>query len=336
MLGLYSKLKIGVVGFAITSTAYGQTINQKIGSLSDNEGTSRTRVQLGADSEMPLYHKAMSAAAASVTLTEDKLAFADPEDANLQKITMINRSVSASISQTWDRISDTRILTSFSTDGETTARTYGVGASQWYLHETLRFSFDLSRTTIDKLPENYLDYDSQEIFLPSVVTATGGTIGVRHLATPTTIVDYSVSQIVADDRPASFSGSVGAKQFIPKIHAAVHGTLTRSFNKGRIGKNTNYGQVDAWIGETAYLQELWQGALSKIGYRYYREVEITRAYEDKIQLGSDALSLGLSQDIDAKNLGMKDKLTMDVGYSRYQSNTNIRADSYEAGLTTRF
>lgn len=260
----------------VAATAQAHSVKQELGRYEDTEGRTRQRASFGLNADVPNYGPQMSAASLAVNVTRDATVENDPEDENLI-LNGVNQAWSLTATQTWQKITDTRVLSSFSQTGESTARTYGAGASQWLFHESLRLDFDVSRTMIDRPPAAYLDYDSEEVLLPSVVTNTGFSVGVRHLATPTTIMDYTASEVVSEDRPPAYTGGVAGRQFIPPTKSAIHVSVARSYNRGAISRNTSYGQVDAWIGEAAFLQEMWSGAHSRVGYRQYREIEVTKS-----------------------------------------------------------
>jgi hypothetical protein len=162
-------------------------------------------------------------------------------------------------------------------------------------------------------------------------------IGVRHLATPTTIVDYGLSQVAADNRPHANSGSIGVRQFVPPVEGAVQITGTRSYNRGYVTTDSTYGQVDAWIGEVAWLQTIAPGGKCRVGYRYYREDETTRAFENEQVFGSDTMSVGLSQDVPKEAVdSLPTPVTLELAYARYLTNAGISASSYEFGVSARF
>ena len=79
----------------------------------------------------------------------------------------------------------------------------------------------------------------------------------------------------------------------------------------------------------------------RVGYRQYREDEVTRAERNEYFMGSDMVSCGLSHDI---SFGSSDKnpISIDASYASYRTNeidprgTKIRAQTYEMGATARF
>ena len=109
------------------------------------------------------------------------------------------------------------------------------------------------------------------------------------------------------------------KQAVPALGGAVHlkgnrfinngsvgvgsspSALGRSFSSGqrvfgekKLTTETNFGDVTALELEGSYLQALWNNGMGRVSYRYYREDEITRAYQDELVYGSDTVTVGLS------------------------------------------
>jgi hypothetical protein len=249
----------------------------------------------------------------------------------------VMQTASLQASQTWARTSDTRQVLTFASDGVVTFRNGGIGASHWLFHETVRIGVDLLRMTVEQPEYRILDFDSQEIGIPPLVTSSGTTVTVRHLATPTMIMDYTAQWILADNRPPMTSWGVAARQFIPLVQGALHGGATRAMNRGTLTLDTTYGQVDAWILDGAYLQTLGRRTHAKLGYRFYREDETTRVYADELTIGTDRLVLALSHDIPKGTMeNVAVPLTIEGAVSRYLTNTQLVARSFEVGVTGRF
>ncbi len=327
----------------LASQAHAHSIKQKVAGYNDTDGRSRERVsydmtvQGGTSSALNMTDSSYGLVLQNDSLKNDSMRD-DQYDRDIYGSSYrTNQSVSASATQTWDRLTETRVLTAYATDHEVKSRTWSVGLSQWIWHETIRLAFDLSRTLIDQPLYQILDFDSEEVGNPTIASSTGATVSARHLASSTTIVDYSIGHIATDNRPDSNSASVAVRQFLPPMDGAVHGGVTRAYNRGYVTTATNYGQVDAWIYDLAYLQNLWPGAHARLGYRYYKEDQTTRAYGDDTVLGSDTTSLGFSQDLPKRaidNIGVP--LTIEAAAARYLTNVAIAATSFELGVTAKF
>jgi hypothetical protein len=309
-------------------------VEQKIGAYQDNQGLGRQRLMLGAGADLKPQGDRLTGSRLNLDVTRDFFQQADFEENPYDKEVYgsgyrVTNSAALSATQTWSKLTDIRQLASYSSDEAIKSRSFGLGGSHWFWHESLRLSLDVSKTQVNQPYFPILDYDSVAVATPTNVNSTGVTFGLRHLASTTTIIDYSYTQVQTSNRPATHAGGVAVKQFVPEWNAAVHVSVTRALNRGRITADTTYGQVDAWTEEIALLKNLWMGALAKVGYRRYAEDETTRAYEDEKVFGSDTVSGGFSLDVD------KD-MTIEVTAARYVTNTDVAARTGEVGVSTRF
>jgi len=154
---------------------------------------------------------------------------------------------------------------------------------------------------------------------------------------PTMMALYSVGQIFSSDRPVASTFAVGGRYFFPAAEGALHGSVARSLNRGRITTETTYGQVSAWLAEVAYLQTLWTEARGRVSYRYYREDEITRAFADELVMGSDLVGVNLSQTLPKGVLGEgTQRFTVEASAQRYLTNIGVAGTIFEVGLLTAF
>lgn len=331
----------GMLLVVVATPAAAHSVRQKAGSYIDNQGRERQRLQMDLGYEGK-GGGAVSGTSVTVSAGRDNYVFSDESDSDYnrqvygsQAHSQNNFSVSGNL--TWDRLTDTRMLASVQTDGEVTTRTAGIGVSQWHFHESLRLSYDLSRTIVEQPEFKFLDYDSQEVGNPTLVSSVGATVGVRHLASTTTIMDYSVSRIENENRPATNIASAAVREFFPTVKGALHANVTRAYNRGFIGTDTTYGQVDAWSVETSWLKELWRGGSGRASYRYYKEDETTRAYEDEKVFGSDMYSLSLVQELTRKMVSsVSVPLQIEAGAAKYLTNVGVAANSYEMGVSAKF
>lgn len=320
------------------------TLKHRLGGYRDSSGTTRQRVGFDATVEGKAGKGDMTASSVNLVILRDLYedsSLSDDEDEYTREIygegQRISDSATVTASQTWDRVTDTRVMAAYATDRKVTTRTWGVGASQWYRHETIRLGWDLSRTIVEQPLYQVLDYDSEQIGNPTVASSVGVTMSVRHLATPTTLVDYTLSHLEYENRPDMNSGAVAVRQFLPPLDGAIHAGVTRADNRGYVTTESNFGQVDAWIYDAAYLQNLWRGGRARVGYRYYKEEEKTRAYGNERQLGSDTATLALSQDLDKRQVdSLSVPLTLEAAASRYANNDDVTANTFEVGVTARF
>ncbi len=321
--------------------AFGHSVRQKLGGYADSDGTTRQRIGLDAAIE-PAAGETLTASSYTLSILRDAYQASDAATNEYDREVYgsgyrLNRTATVATNQTWNRVTETRVLGSYATDDRVRSRTWSAGASQWFRHETLRVGIDLSRTVVEQPLYQILDFDSREIGNPTVLSSVGASLGVRHLATPTLILDYAVTRLEAENRPPAHVASIGARRFVPALDGAAHAILTRGDNRGRVDETSTYGEVDAWQAEAAWVQNLWKGGLARLGYRYYQEDETTRAYRDRKVFGSDTVTLGLSQELrPSKDGTLPVPVTLDAAAGRYLTNAGISARSFEAGLTARF
>ncbi len=326
-------------GATVASEAWAHSLKQKVGGYADNDGLARQRVGLDAVVDGGMGE---ALTGSSYTLSATRDAYTDERGgANEYEKQVygsghrLNRALTVGAVQTWDRVVETHALVSGATDDFVKSRTWSAGFSSWLRHETVKVGVDLSRTVVDQPVYRILDFDSREIGNPALMSSTGTTLTVRHLATSRTVMDYSLGYIEAANRPATRTATVAGRQFFPGLGGAANLTVARGINRGNLATDTTYGQVDAWQAETGWAQNLWAGALAKLGYRYYKEGETTRAYSDEKVFGSDTMSFGLSQEF--KPHGARQvPITVECAAARYLTNIGVAARSFEAGLTARF
>jgi hypothetical protein len=339
MLHLCRKLLLfACVG--LTPNVLAHTLINRAGSYSDDNGLNRNRLQLNLDLNFTHFQSGLTGTTYNVSATQDQYERETLETSD-GVLKHANNNLSVSATQVWNKTTETRVNGGMSSDKELESRSqsFGAGVGQWLWHDSLRLGVDMQRSIAKQPADEYLDYDSQLVTVPTSISTTGTTFSLRHLATTTTITDYAVGYFDNENRPGSTNYSFNVKQFIPPFKGAVHAGVVRAVNRGKIQRNTTYGEVDAWEATVAYLQTLWKGATSRLGYKYYQENQTTRAYKDELVFGSDLYSLNLSQEID--------RFIIDGGASYYQTNkdnnsvaidntTKIAARIYEVGLSARF
>ena len=341
----------------ITPPVYGQSISSKVGTYSDNNGLDRTRYS-GSLSLNQSYDGAISASSFSYSWSKDfydEQAVRDennsaaPEKRTSSYHELISESISASL--TVDKVNEIRIMGNVSQDPDydVFSRTGGAGIGRWFFHDSLRLSYDFSRTLVAQPAKEFPDFDSELITLPPLVTTNGHVVAVRHLATTTTIMDYTLGLQKPSNRPEGYTAGVSIRQFIPPLEGAIHAGIAYGVDRGKATTESADGEIDARQADIAYLQEMWTGARSKVMYRYYEEHETSRAFADETVFGADFFSLSFSQDItDDLVDSMGDaSMAVDLSASQYITNKDnnsadledekkIRADIYELGLSANF
>ena len=331
-----------VLGAALSSPAKATTFKQTVGGYGDNQGLARQRLGLDVSQTLQPTASALTTAKFAVQGTRDlyqrtRLGQDEYSKEVYGTGSRTTDSGTVSASQTWRKLTDTRAAVSLTSDGRVSARSFGVGASQWLFGESLRLGIDVTRTMVEQPLFPVLDVDFQTVANPTLASATATAVTLRHLATPTTMVDYGATYVVTSNRPDTRGGSVAVRQFIPPADGAVHMAVTRAINRGRLTAATTYGQVDAWIYEGAYVQNLGPGTRCRAGWRSYREDEITRAFGDELALGTDWWTIGIGHEWSRRDAPVGGiPLLVEINGGRYLTNTGLAANVLEASLTGRF
>ena len=244
------------------------------------------------------------------------------------------QSIDLSLVQTWNKTGETRASVGYSGSKGRHSKRFGFGISEWLPGGNIRVSADGFRNLSIAPRQEILDYDSEIIASLARTTSSGVVFGLRHLASPTAVIDYNLLSVHTTGRPLSYGAAFNIKQFLPRFRCAVEANVTRSYNRGEISTNTTYGSVDAWSTKLSLHKHLWTQARGRIDYRYYRENETTRALQDRKTIGSDTVALGLAQDIG----GSGNEAPFSVGGKivRYMNNASLIASALEASLTKRF
>ncbi len=340
----------------LSSPILGHTMRQRIGVYEDSEGLERRR--FGLDGTMTRSGwGALTQTSLGISMTRDQ----DRQQNIINDDYVRNEygsgdrvydewSVQGNL--TWDKLTETRLMAQGGGDGVMDRQTIGVGAGHWLYHETIRIAVDLSQTESRQPEFRILDFDSREIGTPPEGKSRGVSLGVRHLATPSTIMDYQVSQILQKGRPEARAAQIRVRQFLvpppslPSVaeEAPLRTTKTsvdlgiiRAVNKGALGTDTTYGEVDSLTMEAGVNIQLDQRVQSRLAYRFYKEQEVTRVLREEKLFGSDLVSLGLGYQF-AKELsqGQERGYRGEIVVSRYQTNGGLLGRSIEAGLSALF
>jgi len=333
--------------FGASSPVHADTFRQRAGAYADNQGTQRERLQLDGSVDAGGFAPAMTASSLAATWTreftrlgEDAITQYDSDVYGTERRT--DDGVNLTFGQVWNRLSDSRVGVGWRSDGVVTSRTAGIGGGSWFFGETFQASIDLTRSLTDRPRYPILDYDFAVVDPPTRVDSTGVSLALRQLVSPTLVVLAGGSNFTTSDRPPLRTLSLGARQYFPSLHGALHPTVVRAINRGRVTTDTNYGEVDAWQVDLAWLQQISRQTRGKVSWRWYREDETTRAYGDELTFGSDLVSVGLARALPkgfrggAPGKGIDAPLTVEVNASRYRTNANILAQVIEAGVSTSF
>jgi hypothetical protein len=321
-----------------SSKLFAHSVRQQVSNYENSEGLSRSRLKLDLNLNFSHSYEKISGTAYSLSGAQERYAKSDISDDEYSKKiygsrSRVTNSFALSSTQTWQKLTDTRVVVAGSKDLQITSETAGLGVSHWFWKETLQLAVDVSRTLVKRPVFEVLGEDSDIVSPPPTLSSTGTTLGFKHLTTPTTIVSGGVAHVETNERPPENSYNGGVKQFIPRTKSAVHGDVSRIVNRGRVTSKSSYGEVDAWTADLAFLQTLWKGGLSRLSYRYYQEDETTRVRKDELRRGSDTFGVNVAQDLDDK--------TLELAAYRYFTNEiregeRVAANVYELGFLARF
>jgi hypothetical protein len=366
MLGFLSLMVVGIVNFMFTKTADADSIRQQAGFYEDSNGLQRQRLRLDGAFDLrangggPATSDSLVGALASsirrsvssstLSLGIERDIYRDSAIQRDDKMTAyyeggrrVRDGWNLGWNSTFSKLTDMRLLTSAQNDGVVRARNFAAGVSRWIWHESIQLNLDFSRSLVDRPELTIVDADTESISPPPLLTSTGTTLSVKHLALPTTVTNYSATLIVTNERPLRQDYQFGVKHYLKSQKAALHGDVVRSINRGKLENTTIDGQLDAWIFEVAYLQTLMDGAFSRLAWRQYREDEVTRdSYQDELVRGTDLWSLSLLADL--KKLAGLAPVNLELSHSRYRTNPIVAgtvakrttAATYEIGAAAKF
>jgi hypothetical protein len=317
------------------------SVDQKIGRYHDKDQLTRTNTSVGLNMDFDHYSESLTSSLYGLTLSQGLTSSPIEAGSDLGEEGDLYDSLANTVTingvQTWNKLTETRQSFSLTEEGDDRSRSAGIGVSQWFHHETLQVSLDLGRQILKKPPFEMVDTDAETVRVPGTLDSTSARLGLRHLATKSTIMDYGVGATQTVNRPLARTYSVGIKQFVPPLNAAIHGEGIRYINKGKLDLDTTYGELEGGEATVAWLQKMWSKAKGRLAYRYYREDEKTRAFGDELTMGSDTVSLGLSQGItlDEKRSQARN-FEVNAKASRYKTNSDIDAEIYEVGIGADF
>ena len=314
---------------------YAHTVRTHASNYSDNQSVKVWRFSL--DSTLKYSHTGewLSGTNYSLFAAQDYMkGTPSPVEENIKEEKKYDRTktntFTLSAGQTWGKLTETRALFSAIDTASSKSRTGSIGVSQWFWHETFQGMIDISRTMVSRETNVYTDVDVVVIEPAPKVNSTGLTLGLKHLASSTTILQYNYTLIHPTDRPDTHTYSLNIKQFLPFWNHAIHVDASRAINRGKITEETTYGEVDAWQWQGSYLISYWEtGLTSKVYYRYYKEDQVTRAYSNELVFGSDTYGLNLAY-------SALSNLIVETGAALYKTNKKTKANIYDAGVQYKF
>ena len=226
---------------------------------------------------------------------------------------------------------------SVSGDGVVKTTSKRVSAGQWLLGDQLRVGVYGSSSETKRPETGFLDYDSVTlVFKARTVSNTVG-LSLKGILNPTTTVTADYSSVKSTDRPPLQSWAVGAREFIPACDCSFHGDIARVINLGALNTNMSAGQLVGTQATASYLQSLWKDGHGRVAYRYAREDEYTRAYNDHLAFGSDSFTAAVSHEFQNARIWERDRpLLMDLAATRYLDNSKFSGTTVEMGAAVKF
>jgi hypothetical protein len=326
----------------LPASAFSHQLDQHIGSYSSSEGESRSMAKISGRADVP--EMASGAVQSSLTI-----------NANVERVQVkgiasneymkkhfptgqrVDQNFGMESDWTFSKTSNLAFGGSISGDGvvKTTSKRASVG--QWLLGDQLRVGVYGSSTETKRPESGFLDYDSVTlVFKPRVVANTAG-VSLKGILNPTTIVTGDYSNLQSTDRPPLQSWAIGARQYIPVCECSVHGDVARVINLGALNSNMSAGQLTGTQATASFLQALWKDGHGRIAYRYAREDEYTRAYNDHLAFGSDSFTAAISHEFqNARIHGKERPLLVDVAATRYLDNKHLTGTTMEMGAAVKF
>jgi hypothetical protein len=340
LLGLSGM--VGLLTLLVPHPLAADTVRQRMGLWSDTQGTERVRGVVDGQHDFDAERFGLSSTAFSWTLSRDELHLGDEAWNNYEEEIYGSpertlSSANATFSQTWDKITDSRVGLGWSSDGKVVSRSGSVGVSRWFAGENFQVALDFSRTLTERPRFPVLDYDFAVVDPPTRRDFGGVSLSLRQLASPTMIVLAGASWWESNDRPPLRVYTAGFRKFLPPLRAAIHASGARAVNSGTLTTESMDGELSSWQSELSWLQQISQQLRGKLSWRAYREDETTRAYGDELTFGSDLFVLGFARDLPRGFVaGVNMPVTVELNGTRWISNKDIAASAVEAGASVRF
>lgn len=332
----WSSVGMGVIFFlGLAAVASATSVRQQYGQYRDNLGQTSDRWQV--DGNVDIQHQAAGLRSSNVSLSIARDFYRKPESSESRHAA---DEATLGYVASFNKLTDGRFVISSTRDQNTHSVTGGTGFSRWFYGESLQASVDISRTWLNRPAEQVVGYQFDIISPPPLVQSWGANVGVKHLATPRTVVKYSLAKMVNNERPDAEVYSFEVRHFFPALRGAGRVLASRYLNRGRIEQTTLYGQMHAWMAEMQWQQELWGLSSGKIRYRWYREDEVSPKDGANVVLGSDLVSLQLKHPVSVER-SSQPTVFLEGGISRYVTNdiddqgTRVSALAVELGMTAK-
>ena len=334
-----SNVRFVVIGYCLTSTTMmAHEVDQRFGGYTSSDGESRVMTRFSGRADAPSFAGGDGDFSLSLSAQSENVKSDDNyTQKNFEEGRRTDRSFGLDASLTWEKRSEVTFGGSTAGDSVSKTTTARIAVGQWFLGDQFRLGFKASSSRTVRPADSFLDYDSATVsILPEVSSAVGG-VNFKAILNPKTTLsgDYAVAS--SSDRPILRAWTIGLKQYFDGCDCALHGDAGRVINLGKLNTNMSAGELTGSQFSISYLQSLWQKAHGRFAYRYAREDEFTRAYEDHLVFGADSYVAALSQELDGVVIGDGEKtVLLDLAATRYLHNNAGSATTVEFGGSVKF
>ncbi len=337
--------KLGFIlmfGWLPATISFSHQLDQRIGGYSSSGGESRSMAKINGRADVPAMASGEVQSSLSINATIEGVSIEGDEKNEYMKKHFptgqrLDQNFGLDSDWTFSKTSNFTFGGSVSGDGVVKTTSKRASAGQWLFADQLRVGV-YGSTSETKRPEaGFLDYDSVTLVFKSRTVANTGGLSLKAILNPTTIVTADYASVQSTDRPHLQSWAAGVREFIAACECSVHGDVARVINLGALNTNMSTGQLMGTQATVSYLQSLWKDGHGRLAYRYAREDEYTRAYNDHLAFGSDSFTAAVSHEFQKARIGGHDRpLLMDLAATRYLDNASFSGTTMELGATVKF
>jgi hypothetical protein len=333
----------GLAAFIVASSmasaaVLAHQVDQRFGGYNSSDGESRFMTRFSGRADAPPFAGGDAAFSLSVTAQSETIKSNDSyTQKNFEDSRRVDRSVGVDGSFTWAKRLEVVLGAASAGDSVSKTTSASIGFGQWFLGDQLRVGVKASASKTNRPADSFLDYDSSTVTILPDVQSSVGSVSFKAILNPrsTLSADYSVA--TSSDRPLLRAWTLSAKQYFDTCDCALHGDFGRVINLGKLNTNMSAGELTGSQFTVSYLQSLWPKAHGRVAYRYAREDEFTRAYEDHLVFGADSYVAALSHELDGVVIGDSERtVLLDVAATRYLHNKEGSATTLELGGSVKF
>jgi hypothetical protein len=329
-----------VLAISFIDAAEASDVSQRMGRYTSSEGESRSLLKVSGRVDAPQAMSGnlqtsfnMSASSELASYEGQAVTENDYIKKNFTSGRKTDSSMDGGIDWIYGKRSEVSVGASRLSDSVTVSQGVRGSLGQWLFGDQLRVGFSAQRLSTTRPGSTPLDKDAVTLTPSSRLETTVYGTSIKSILNPTTIVTADVASVISTDRPPLQSYAAGLKQFFPDCSCAVHADAGRVINLGKLTTNMTTGELTAVQWSLAYLQTFPGQLHGRLGYRYAREDEFTRAYQDHLVFGADSYSGALSKDV----VGLlQQPVTLDLAMTRYVHNSAGSATTVEMGAGVKF